>query len=74
MSSFQGAILSSSGTLQNNENVGKIVIQSVQLLSEATLDEPLNKISFLFSDHAYVAVKTGRNIKVAHKKIQDKSI
>ena len=70
----QGAILNSTGSLENNENVGTIITQSIQLLSESTLNEPLNKISFLFSDHAYVAVKAGKNIKVAHKRIQDKSI
>ena len=70
----QGAILNSTGSLENNENVGTIITQSIQLLSESTLNEPLNKISFLFSDHAYVAVKAGKNIKVVHKRIQDKSI
>lgn len=70
----QGAILNSTGSLENNENVGTIITQSIQLLSESKLNEPLNKISFLFSDHAYVAVKAGKNIKVAHKRIQDKSI
>merc|ERR1712062_163476 len=72
--SQDGAILNSTGSLENNENVGTIITQSIQLLSESTLNEPLNKISFLFSDHAYVAVKAGKNIKVAHKRIQDKSI
>ena len=67
---FQGAITQSSGSLQNNENVADVIYQSLQVLSDAsTSEESYKRISFLYSNHAYVVMKSGRNIQIIHKHI-----
>ena len=78
MSFFQGtAVLNSSGSLENNENLGQIISASLQVLSSAgaggskVLDEPLKRLSFLYTDHAYVVIKSGKTIQIAHKKIHE---
>ena len=75
---FQGtAVLNSSGSLENNENLGQIISASLQVLSSAgaggskVLDEPLKRLSFLYTDHAYVVIKSGKTIQIAHKKIHE---
>lgn len=66
---LQGAITSSSGSLQNNDRIGNVVNKCLQILSENVQDEPYQKISFLYTDHAYVIVKSGKSIKVLHRKV-----
>ena len=67
---FQGVILESKGSLENSEHVANIVTQSLQLLSDAsTDDDPFKRLSFLYTDQAYIIIKSGKNIQVIHKVI-----
>ena len=61
--------MQSSGSLENNENIANIISQSLQILSDASHDDPFKRISFLYSDHAYVVVKSGKTIQIIHKQI-----
>ena len=68
---FKGAVVSSSGSLQNNERLGQIITKCIQVLSASSLEEPYKRISFLYSDHSYVIVKSGKNFKIVHKKVEE---
>jgi len=63
--------MSSSGSLQNNERLGQIITKCIQILSASALEEPYQRISFLYSDHSYVIVKSGKSFKIVHKSVEE---
>ena len=98
MHNFQGSILQSSGSLENNERVATVVNQSLNLLKEhkpnanaisgleprenGSLDESPKhsqyhtevvhkKLSFVYSDRAYVCARSGNKIYVMQKRITE---
>ena len=68
---LQGAIVSSSGSLENNEHVGQMVMKCLRILTTSSaLEGPLDRISFMYADHVYTMLKSGKNIRVVHKNIE----
>ena len=70
LSLLQGAIIHSTGSIENNERIGQIMLKLVQITSTAQ-QEPFDRISLLYKDHSYSIVKSGRSIKVLHKSFSD---
>jgi len=66
-----GAVVSSSGSLQNNERLGQTITKCIQILSASPLEEPFKRISFLYSDHCYVVFKSAKTLKIVHKKVEE---
>ena len=74
---FQGAVVQSSGSLENSEHVAKVVRKTLEALRDFHPDqdnegeESFKKMSFLYTDHAYVVVRSGRNIRVIHRRVAE---
>ena len=73
--------MSKKHTILNKENVCPVVAQTVQVLGLYTTpseDESsagqltYKKVSFIYSDRAYVVVRTGNKLTVTHKKVDER--
>ena len=55
--------------------MAKVVQKSLDLLKtyQAKEENPesFKKMSFLYTDHAYVVVKNGRNIRIIHRRVAE---
>lgn len=73
--SLEGDIIQSSGTLQNNENVSKVVMNSLAILRDYKpgngFDKNFHRISFVYSDRAYIVAKTNQNIRIVQKRVTE---
>jgi len=82
-----GAVLTSSGLLDNREEVAKAVTQTVKLLAlykpnktgdtqdngqEEKQTVTYKKVSFVYSDRAYVMVRSGNKVHVILKKVDER--
>jgi len=81
-----GAVLTSSGLLDNREEVAKAVTQAVKLLALYKPDKihgkdnsqedkhavSYKKVSFVYSDRAYVVVRSGNKLHVILKKVDER--
>jgi len=85
-----GAMVTSSGALENRESVSTAVSQAVKLMglyhhqprsttaaAEGTEDEAISgqtykKVSFVYSDRAYVVIRSGNKLMVTLKRIEER--
>jgi len=78
MLTIDGAVLTSSGDLENDERIANIVTNLISLTDKVdpkafSSNEGFEKISIVYDDHCYIICLSNKKVHVVKKRLVDKS-